>query len=496
MPLDAVSWPQQGIYYMSTQAAESPTLALAAFAARLRFADLPPAVVRQAQRLVLDALGCGLYGSTLEPSGLLQEMLLGEGGPGSVTLWGRPERLSLLDAVLANGTAVTTARADDTHREAMIHSGAVLVPACLAMAERRGPLDGRTFLTAIVAGCEVGARVGLAAGFGMMRRGFEPAAYSGTFCAAAAAGRLLGLDAAAMRDALGIAGSLGAGLMGAQRGAMVLPLHSGRAAQGGLYGALLAERGFTGIRDVVEARYGGFVATLSDEPRWEPLTLGLGEDWQIAGLSFKPYPCGASTHTAIDCALRLRSALPALRPADIEGVVVATTAITKEHGGWAFDPAEGPGAARMSIAWCTAVALAKGRVAPQDFDGAALADPDLRGLARRVLVVVDPALDAAGPAQRHAVRMTLRTARGESHSAAAAYGKGSPELPLSDAELAAKFADLAGRVLGAERAAAVAEAVWSLPACADVGRLAQTLAVVESGAGRKDPAPRAGSSSR
>ncbi|MBI2322153.1 MAG: MmgE/PrpD family protein, partial [Chloroflexi bacterium] len=174
---------------MSTQAAGSPTLALAGFAARLRFADLPAAVVRQAQRLVLDALGCGLYGSSLEPSEHLRAMLLAEGGPGGITLWGRPERLPLLDAVLANGTAVTAARVDDTHREAMIHGGAVLVPTCLALAERRGPVDGRALLTAIVAGCEVGTRVGLAAGIGMMRRGFEPAAYSGTFCAAAAAGR-------------------------------------------------------------------------------------------------------------------------------------------------------------------------------------------------------------------------------------------------------------------------------------------------------------------
>lgn len=156
---------------------------------------------------------------------------------------------------------------------------------------------------------------------------------------------------------------------------------------------------------------------------------------------------------------------------------VVTTTLTRDHAGWTFDPAEGPGSARLNIPWCTAVALVKGGVTVDDFLEPALTDPTLQAVAARVRVSADPAMDTAGVEGRHAVRLTLHARDGHRYSARASHGKGSHIHPLSDSDVAAKFADLAGRVLGPQRTAAVTEAVWGLPEASDVGNLGRALAL-------------------
>ena len=158
------------------------------------------------------------------------------------------------------------------------------------LAEADPALDGEALLTSIIAGYEVGTRVGNAATTALFLNGFHPQGTSGAFVAAATAGRMLRLDAVQMQHALGIAGSMGAGLMAAQEGAMVKRLHAGRAAQSGMYGALLAKRGFTGILDVIEAGYGGFLSSFARTPNPKRLTQGLGTEWEAGRVGFKMYP--------------------------------------------------------------------------------------------------------------------------------------------------------------------------------------------------------------
>ena len=209
-------------------------------------------------------------------------------------------RTSVSNAALLNGTAGHAFELDDIHRGAILHPNSLCPPVVLGLAEWRGGLTGAEALTAIAAGYEVGTGIGRAATQALFFRGFHPQGTTGVFVAAAAAARALSLDAEKTLHALGIAGSQAAGLMAAQAGAMVKRMNAGRAAQSGVYGALLAERGFTGITDVLEAPYGGFLRAMSGDPDPTRLTDGLGTVWEIGAVHFKPHASVTSIHAALD----------------------------------------------------------------------------------------------------------------------------------------------------------------------------------------------------
>src|SRR5438128_2746173 len=262
------------------------TRSMAEFVARLDYAAIPAEVRERAKLLILDALGCGLYGAHLEWSRILQQTLAQVDSSSSCAVWGTERRLSAPHAALANGTQVQGFELDDVHRAGVLHVGAVVLPALIAVAELRRNLSGEEFLAAAVAGYEIGPRVGLCMGPRDIEQGWRSGAARGVFSAAAGAARGLRLDAGKTVHALGLAGTQAAGLMAAQYGAMVKRMHAGRSSQSGLYGALLAEQGFTGIEDVFESEYGGFCTTFSrsnDRFRLAELPAGLGETWQTVG---------------------------------------------------------------------------------------------------------------------------------------------------------------------------------------------------------------------
>jgi len=225
----------------------SPTQKLASFAVNLTFSDISPVVVDHMKWCLLDTVGCGLFGSTLPWGKILGEFARDLGGRRESTILGMAAKASAPNAALANGTMIHGFELDDIHPLSIIHPGSVTFPAALAIGERRGRCTGKEFLTALVVGYEVGIRVGMCVGASHLHRGFHPTGTHGTFAAAAAAGKLLGLDEKRMIHAFGIAGTQAAGLMAAQYSAMVKRMHAGRASQSGVYGALLAEKGLTGI---------------------------------------------------------------------------------------------------------------------------------------------------------------------------------------------------------------------------------------------------------
>src|SRR5271154_5204735 len=251
----------------------------AEFVSRRSYEQIPAAVRERIKLLILDSLGCAIYGADLEWCRILRRTLEALDSSRTTSIWGTDRKLSSPHAALLNGTQVQGFELDDVHRKAVLHVGAVTLPALIAVAESHAQLTGRDLLTAAVAGYEIGPRVGLCMGQEHIGQGWHSGATVGIFSAAAGAARGLKLDADKTVHALGIAGTQSSGLMAAKYGAMVKRMHAGRAAQSGLYGALLAKDSFTGIIDVFEAPYGGFCTTFSrsqDRFDFAELSSGLG----------------------------------------------------------------------------------------------------------------------------------------------------------------------------------------------------------------------------
>src|SRR5262245_3575183 len=244
----------------------SATEELAAFAVGITYDKLPAAVIERLKTCVLDALGCCIFGVTLPWTRMLIDLAREEGSNRQARIVGTDLKASVAQAVLIGATAGHGFEMDDIHATAHLHAGSLALPAALALAETQPALDGRALIAALAAGYEAGLRISLAATGALFMRGHHFQGACGPFVAAATAANLLGLVPAAARHALGIAGSFGAGLMAAQEGAMSKRLHCGRAAQAGVQAAQLAARGFTGIPNVLEASYGGFLSTLSGAP--------------------------------------------------------------------------------------------------------------------------------------------------------------------------------------------------------------------------------------
>ena len=270
---------------------ENPhTKAIAEFVSAFRFEKTPSEVLARIKLLIIDSLGCAIYGAGLPWSRILRETLAAEDTTASAAVWGTGDRLSPPHAVLTNGALVQSFELDDVHRVGVLHVGAVTLPPIFAVLERDPSITGREFLAAAVAGYEIGPRVGICMGQEHIGQGWHSGATLGVFSAAAGAASALRLDAEQTVNALGIAGTQSSGLMAAQYGAMVKRMHAGRAAQSGYYGAILAKRGYTGIQNVFESDYGGFCSTFSrshDRYNLQALSDGLGERFRVAANCFE-----------------------------------------------------------------------------------------------------------------------------------------------------------------------------------------------------------------
>jgi 2-methylcitrate dehydratase PrpD len=472
----------KGHTHLPTETAAGATETLAAFAAGLTFENLPAAVVDKVKTCVLDTLGCCMFGSTLPSVRKLTAMLMEENCRQQSAVFGYPGLTSASHAALINGASAHAFQLDEIHIESTLHPGSVAVPAVFALAQASGGMAGRELITAIVAGYEVGIRVGLAAKGAMFARGFHNQGTTGVFVAAAAAARVLGLDAAQTRHALGIAGSQGAGLMAVQEGAMTKGFHSGRAAQSGVYAAKLARLGYTGIPDVLEAGYGGFLSSLAgDDYSIATLTADLGERWETLRVGYKPAPASNGSITAM-AALDGIMRKHALAAEDIESITAFVSTNTLHHCGWKYDPARVQGvlAAQMNLRYGMAVMAVERRATVEQFSEQKMRDPRILDFIRRVHVELEPAFDAAGGKHRVACRAAVVCRNKAEHTGEVLYRKGSHEDPMTAAELQAKFADLAGRAVTREATQAIAAAVAKLDRVGNSGEVTRLL----SGAGQ------------
>jgi len=419
----------------------SSTATLAQFAANLRFSDIPHSVTSRIKLHVLDGLGVCLHGSALPWTRMVRDMVVAEGGNGSASLWGGRDKTSVSQAVLVNCTAGHAFEMDDIHKESVLHPNSLAVPIALALAESGRALGivarGREVLTAIIAGYEVGTRVGNAATTSLFLKGFHPQGTSGAFVAATTAGKMLGLDAAQMQNCLGIAGSMGAGLMAAQEGAMVKRLHAGKAAQSGVYAAMLAKAGFTGILNVLEADYGGFLSSFSTHYDLSKLTSDLGSSWEAGKVGFKMYPNVTSIHTALDAlqSILLEESIDSTRIASIK---VGCGHMTYVHTAWPYVP-HGVTAAQMNLYYGLAVMAIRRNVSAADYAPDRLADPDVLAFIRRIEAFEDPEIESMGSAYRHGCDLSVTTTDGTVHTRRILARRGSPENDVRAAEIEDKF---------------------------------------------------------
>lgn len=419
---------------------ENATRDLARFAAALRFEDLPADVIERIKLSVLDSLGCCIHGATLPWTRKVAELAWEEGAQPVASIIAMGKKTSVALAALVNGTAGHAFELDDIHKESIVHAGSLATPVALAFAEAHGCVPGRDLITGMVAGYEVGARVGNAATMSLFLRGFHPQGTSGAFVAAATAARMLNLDAVQTQNALGIVGSQAGGLMAAQEGAMVKRFHSGRAAQSGVYSALLAKRGFTGIPDVLEAAYGGFLSSLSDKPIPSKLTAGLGTTWETLNVGYKPHASVTSIHTALDALAEIMRANN-LRADDIAAVDAGLSRMTHVHCAWDYQ-AQGVTAAQMNLFYGLAVIALDGVAFVDQYREDRLRDPRIFDFIKRVSARVDPEIEAMGAAYRHAARIQLTTRDGRVLQHQILHRRGSPENALKPEDIVYKFSQV------------------------------------------------------
>lgn len=446
---------------------------LARWVAQVRYEDLPADVVASAKSRICDTLGVAVGASTTAAAGAARAVAGRWGGADEAAVIGESRRLPAASAALVNGTCAHALDFDDTHLPSVAHPSAPLVPAVLAQAEAVGA-SGRDAVTALVAGYEVYVRVAMAQydeqsrNSVMFENGLHATSIIGAVAGAAACGKLLGLDATHIADAVAVACSLGAGLIEANRaGGTVKPFHCGWAGHAAITAAALAEAGLTGPPSVFEGRFGFLQAYAGSRGRPDEIVRGLGSEWRTPEIFYKPYPCNHFTHAVVDAALELKRR--GLTAADVRRVEIGTAAASWRTIG---DPIEekrrprDPYHATFSAPFAFATALVGGGglgVSREDFTDATLADPERRRVANATDVVVDDACSRIFPDQFPAV-VRVHTRSGAMLEARVNENRGGLERPLSPAEMFAKLEQTAGSL-----AVRVFEACERLDDLADVG---------------------------
>ena len=438
----------------------APTAALAGFVARSRLEDLPPPVLHEAKRAVLNWLGCAVGASQHATVTRAIAALAPFFGPAQASVLGRVERPDVLHAALMNGITSHTFDFDDTHLKTVIHPAGPVASAILALAEHR-PVDGPAFLHAFVLGVEVECRIGNAVYPSHYDVGWHITGTTGVFGAAAAAGKLLGLSEQQLVWAFGIAATQAAGLR-EMFGSMCKPLHPGMAAKNGLYAALLAQNDFTSSTVGIEGKR-GFANVLATARDYDEITEGLGATWELSLNTYKPFACGIVIHPVIDGCIQLRE--DGLQAGDVARIELAVHPLVLELTGKKTPQVGLEG--KFSVYHCAAAAIIDGAGGEAEFSDAKVLDPAIVALRDRVEATVD--------ASMHEDACAIRVTRvdGSVVTKHVEHAIGSLARPMSDADLEAKFRGLCEDVLPAAAIDPLIAQCWALDTMDDAGGLAR-----------------------
>ena len=448
------------------------TQRLARFALELEYKNIPAEVIDRAKACILDTFAVSLYGSTKPWSRTVVDFVRDSGNRGGSTIFGANWKAQAAQATLANGVMAHAFELDNVRQPgAGVHPGATAFLPAFAMAEEKRS-NGKSLLTAFVAACEVMSRIGVAAGNSLERRGFHAPGLTGTFGAAVAAGRLLGLSEKKMVNALGIAGSYSGGLIEfsrCQEGAMIKRLHLGKAGEGGVTAALLASRGFAGPESILEGKF-GFCRTFSDSPKLSYLTHRLGKTFESLNIGIKRCACHINAHAPIEALEQLRRR-EQFNPEDIREIIVGGIEKLVTHHA-IYQPKDLM-MAQYSIPFCVALSLYDDPTDPESFSEKKLRDKRILAMMRKVRLQVDHEIEKKG--WDRAARVTVQLANEQRPVKLVIHFRGTPKNPLSQAEVEAKARKLTCGLLPARRLERLVEAVQSLEKIDDVSSIGRLL---------------------
>ena len=441
------------------------TRTLARYVVESQYAEIPPALLHEAKRALLNWLGCAIGTARHETVERALAAIAPFAGSPQAALLGRRERIDILNAAFLNGVSSHVLDFDDTHERA-VHPSAPVYPALLAFGEWRG-IGGKQLLHAFVLGVEVECRIALSVFPEHYDRGWHITATAGVFGAAAAMGKLLGLTPQQMTWALGIAATQSSGLR-EMFGTMCKSFHPGQAARNGMAAALLAARDFTSSEQGIEAAR-GFAHVMSTRFEPEIITRDLGARYELARNMYKPYPCGLVIHAVIDGCLELR-ALHGIAPADVARVDLGVDPMVLELTG-KLTPRTGL-EGKFSVYHAAAVALIRGAAGEAQFSDEAVCDAAVVALRERVSATLDPTLGSYLAAH---VKVVLRD--GTVLERHVPHALGTLARPMSDADLESKFRALVEPILAPERIDALIACCWNADALADVGVIGRAATV-------------------
>lgn len=437
-------------------ATSSATQQLGAFIANVSSDEIgAPRLLHEAKRSLLNFFACALSASDDDAIETAVAVTKPFTGAPAATLIGRRERLDIAATSFVNAIGANLYDFDDTHLNTVIHPTAPVAPVALALAEQRG-FSGRAVLEAFVLGAEVECRIGNSVSPRHYARGWHITASCGVFGAAAAAARLLKLDAEQASDALGIAAS--------QSGSLVESLATsaknvgvGNAARNGLLAAFFAQQGYKAAPLAIEGPL-GWARAMGDVPQLAEISRGLGERWEFLKNTYKPYCGGIVFHSVVDACLELRG--KGVRAADVASITVSGDALLLARGDRVVNNERD---ARVSIHHCAAVALLFGAAGLREFSPEVVMQSDVKALRGKVKAVLDDKMPTG------ASRVSVTTTDGKTMEAIVIHARGSIEKPLSDADIEAKARTLStGKSCDIEKLIA---ATWSLDEVSNVTEL-------------------------
>ncbi len=409
------------------------------------FDDLPKEVVEITKKEVLDTLAVAVAGFGQPGPKELLEMVQEWGGREEATLIGSKQRVPAPNAAQVNATLVHTRDYDDVHEQAVMHPGVVTILPALAMAELKGGLSGKEFITAVALGVDMICRLGLGTrpGVSPIQTGWHFTTLYGYPTAALTAGRVIGLDEEKMVNAFGIAYHQCSGNgQCTVDGALTKRMGPGFSVRGGVTASLLAQRGVTGAKNCLEGECGLFKVYHYGEYDRDILTHDLGHHFEGINVSIKPYPCCRGVHPSIDATLALRNKHD-INPKEIKEILFTTGAANHKLLCTPFEAKvrpRNPVDAQFSIPWGIATILAKGRVTMGDYTPEAIADPRVLDLTGKLKAGVDHSLD--NPRGIEPARIKVVMNNGDIFTEQVQFALGTPSRPMSFDDCVKKFEDI------------------------------------------------------
>jgi len=412
------------------------------FVINLREKDIPVKVKEMAKDHVLDSLGLMVAVSEFEQVKPLINVIASLGGTEESSIVGHKIKVPSPNAVLANSTMAHLIDFDDTHLTSGVHVSSTAVPSGLAAGEKMDA-GGKEFLVSVIAGYEVGARIGAAAPWKFHERGFHPTSVVGVFIATTVAGRLLGLKEEELVDAYGIAGSFASGILQSiNEGVQVKPFHPAWASHAGIIASLMAKHGYKGPKGVFEGRQGIFNTFLYGEKvDLRNITYDLGKNWETLNISVKPYPACHATHSSIDAMILLRSKYN-LDPEDIEEIDVEIPKIAYDLGlclPEKYKPVTTYDA-KFSIPYVSVAALVNGKVTVWDFEEQKIRDNKVLRMMEKIKAYHNPELDKYVNSNVAPARVRVRV-KGKVYEEGVVNHKGTPGNPVNREDVINKFKD-------------------------------------------------------